>query len=173
MQSKYKTQKKTIFILIICVGILVLIDIFIKEWIKKNDLQNIGKCSGSRALIHYHPVYNEKGSYINLITSLEYNRIIFLIIAFIGIIFGAFLLKYILKSKRRYGYNMVVIVPEILFIAAYVGRFVERIRGFYTLDYIAIKNVGILDLLDFYFVLGCVGIIVVSMYIQNIDTKQK
>lgn len=90
MQNVLKTEKKPIFISIICVGILVLIDIFIKEWIKKNDLQNIGKCEGSRALIHYHPVYNEKGSYINLVTSLEYNRIIFLIIAFIGIVFGLF-----------------------------------------------------------------------------------
>lgn len=173
MQNILKKEKKYIYISMLFVGIFVLIDILVKLWITRFDFRNIGRCDGSNNFIHYHPVYNEKGSYINLVANLQYNRIIFLIIAFAGVLFGFFLLIYILNRKQKYGYNAVVVVPEIFFIAACLGRFIERIRGFYTLDYIAIKNIGILDLLDVFFVLGCVGLIFVTAHIQYKEKNNK
>lgn len=166
-------EQRVICLSAVSVMILVIVDMLIKHYIMKYDANNIGLCAGSDKIFHYHPVYNEMGSYINLKLNLEYKRNMFVVLAFFASLFSLYMLYYLLKKKQIYCYSDMAIIPCVLFISACIGRLVERMRENYTLDYIAIRKIGILDLLDVYFVIGAVGLGVILLRLEYLDKKRK
>lgn len=173
MRDVWKNQKKSIGLTLILTLFLIGVDQLLKWIIFTFDRASIDNCNGSKFIFHYHPVFNEKGSFLNLKLNLEYNYPLFLGITFMGIILCVYLLCYFLKAKQLYCSGYGIMLPVVFFLAACGGRLVERILWRYTLDYIAIRNMGILDLIDIYLVLGCAGLLMVACYIQWMENKLK
>lgn len=151
--------------------LLVILDETIKSLIWCYDGCAINNCGGSDRLIHYHPIFNEAGSFLNRKLDMQYNYLIFMGIGVIGMAFCAYLFWYFLKARQKYNCSSVVFVPVTVFLAACVGRVYERPIWDYTLDYIAIKNAGILDLIDVYLWVGGIGLLIANFYIQNKEKK--
>lgn len=117
-------------------------------------------CTGSNALVHFHPIINEYGSLLNLNIGLEYHFYLFVLECLLGL--GMVLLFYFfqLYLRQHYHFHFAIWIPTILLATACFGRLVERILWKYTLDFIAIKNLGIWDIGDVYLFVGCIGFMI-------------
>lgn len=173
MKYILKKEKKILQLSVVLVAFLIMVDEIIKYVIYSFDNGAIDNCEGSSSIIHYHPVFNEKGSFLNLKLDMEYHYILFLGITLLGILFSMFLFFYLLKARQIHKCHYGIMVPAIFFLAACVGRLIERFFWQYTLDYIAIRKIGIMDLVDLYLVIGCIGLFGVACYVQSLENKLK
>jgi len=94
-------------------------------------------------------------------------------ICILGIVLVVYLLYYFSKIVQMYHCNCCIFVPLVFVFAACAGRLFERFIWDYTLDYIAIKRIGILDLLDAYLAIGGITLIIALGYAQSLENKKK
>lgn len=167
----WKKETKSLGLSLTIAICMIGIDQLIKWCIYTYNKDAINNCNGSNHIFHYHPVFNESGSFLNLKLNMEYNKFLFLGIALVGVLLGLYLLNYSLRMKQLYCCNYIIMLPSNFFLAACFGRLLERIFWQYTLDFIAIKNIGVLDFIDIYLVFGCVGLIFVACYLQYMENK--
>lgn len=132
----------------------------------------IDSCSGSNFLIHLHPTFNKSGSFLNLKLNSEFNYFVFFLLTIFGFLFSVFLFILFLQKKNFYNISGLSLITAVFFISGTLGRVIERFLWDFTLDFIAVKYIGILDLIDLYFLLGCIGIIIVSFIFQLYDNKK-
>lgn len=129
-------------------------------------------CEGSGAFIHFHPEINSAGSFLNLKLGMEYNELLFMLLIVCGFLAAGMLLIYIIFLNDFYGAGTWTLISPILFMSASVGRLAERLIWEYTFDFIAVKNVGILDMCDVYLLGGCAVLLITAAYFQNCETKK-
>lgn len=118
MKKFLEQEKRNIILSLVIVVLLVAIDEVIKGLIYHLDRNAIGNCEGSESLIHYHPVFNEAGSFLNLKLDLEYQYPMFLGMALVGIAVGIYLLYYIFKTRQRFDCSGLLFIPTSIFLAA-------------------------------------------------------
>ncbi len=166
-------RKKIFWISIIVAVFLIWLDETVKTLILHYDGQRINHCNGSDCLIHYHPVLNEAGSFLNQKLDMQYNYPVFMGIGVLGIIFSVYLFWQFWEARKKYNCSSMVFVPGTVFLAACVGRVIERLIWDYTLDFIAVKNAGVIDLIDVYLWVGGFGLLMANLYIQILERRAK
>lgn len=123
--------------------VIIFADIVIKLTIMSKYPGTIENCNITGALIHFHPRYNTAGSTVNMLFGLTYNRTIFIFICIGGIALSVFTFVYLYKKFAKYGMPFWGCIAHICLLAGTAGRFIERLIMEYTLDYIAIKHMGV------------------------------
>ena len=129
-------------------------------------------CSGSRSLVHFHPEINEAGSFLNLKLGITYNESVFIVMTAAGLFAGILFLLYVLFLREVYSAVICVIISPVFFISGCMGRFLERLIWRYTFDFIAVRNIGILDVCDLYLTIGCIALVITAIYFQVCENKQ-
>ena len=56
-------------------------------------------------------------------------------------------------------------------LAVGLGRIIERVFWEFTLDYIAVRNFGIWDTLDFYAIFGGIGVVIMFLFFDKWRVK--
>lgn len=166
--EKMKKRNHIIFILL-----LTAIDIVIKKYILFTYSDRLDQCSGG--MIHFHPKYNEAGSFVNDRFGVGFSQVRFEIFLLLFIVLLIKLWFDLQKECINKGYNQKWMYVYDLFIAACFARAFERLGGRYTLDYLAIKNIGILDTGDIYIVIGAIGMGIFGIYcvLKSKELKNK
>lgn len=157
---------------ILFVALLIWLDEFIKYYIVYIKKAPIDVCNSEGEWIHFHPTYNTAGSALSLKTSLDFSQVLFMLLAFVvSLAMIYYWVKYrkLLDNDQK---GTVFLLGFDIMLAGSVGRIVERIFWPYTLDYIAIRDMAICDLIDIYLFLGGIGILLVIFYI-NVKNKRK
>ena len=134
--QKIKKKNHIIFILL-----LTAIDIVIKKYILFMHSDKLDQCSGG--IIHFHPKYNEAGSFVNDRFGVGFSQVKFEIFLLLLIVLLIRLWFDLEKECINKGYNQKWMYVYDLFIVAFFARAFERLWGRYTLDYLAMKNIGI------------------------------
>ena len=129
-------------------------------------------CSGSRSLVHFHPEINEAGSFLNLKLGITYNESVFIVMTAAGLFAGILFLLYVLFLREVYSAVICVIISPVFFISGCMGRLLERLIWRYTFDFIAVRNIGILDVCDLYLTIGCIALVITAIYFQVCENKQ-
>ena len=129
-------------------------------------------CSGSRSLVHFHPEINEAGSFLNLKLGITYNESVFIVMTAAGLFAGILFLLYVLFLREVYSAVICVIISPVFFISGCMGRFLERLIWRYTFDFIAVRNIGILDVCDLYLIIGCIALVITAIYCQVCENKR-
>lgn len=129
-------------------------------------------CSGSRSLVHFHPEINEAGSFLNLKLGITYNESVFIVMTAAGLFAGILFLLYVLFLREVYSAVICVIISPVFFISGCMGRLLERLIWRYTFDFIAVRNIGILDVCDLYLIIGCIALVITAIYFQVCENKQ-
>ena len=129
-------------------------------------------CSGSRSLVHFHPEINEAGSFLNLKLGITYNEPVFIVMTAAGLFAGILFLLYVLFLREVYSAVICVIISPVFFISGCMGRLLERLIWRYTFDFIAVRNIGILDVCDLYLTIGCIALVITAIYFQVCENKQ-
>lgn len=129
-------------------------------------------CSGSRSLVHFHPEINEAGSFLNLKLGITYNESVFIVMTAAGLFAGILFLLYVLFLREVYSAVICVIISPVFFISGCMGRLLERLIWGYTFDFIAVRNIGILDVCDLYLTIGCIALVITAIYFQVCENKQ-
>ena len=129
-------------------------------------------CSGSRSLVHFHPEINEAGSFLNLKLGITYNESVFIVMTVAGLFAGILFLLYVLFLREVYSAVICVIISPVFFISGCMGRLLERLIWRYTFDFIAVRNIGILDVCDLYLTIGCIALVITAIYFQVCENKQ-
>lgn len=129
-------------------------------------------CSGSRSLVHFHPEINEAGSFLNLKFGITYNESVFILMTVAGLFAGILFLLYVLFLREVYSAVICVIISPVFFISGCMGRLLERLIWGYTFDFIAVRNIGILDVCDLYLTIGCIALVITAIYFQVCENKQ-
>ncbi len=142
--------------------LLTLIDIVIKKYISATFADEFDQCSGG--MIHFHPTYNTAGSFLNARFGVGFSQVLFEISLFIFIVILVKLWLDLEKECINKGYNFKWMFTLDFFIAACLARAFERVGGRYTLDYLAIQNIGVLDTVDIYIAIGVIGVCMFGVY---------
>lgn len=171
MKRILKQEKKKLLLSLLLAVALVAVDELIKTAIFYFDKKTIGNCTGSDSLIHYHPVFNEAGSFLNIKFDVEYSYFVFLGINIVGLLLSVYMFCFLLQSRYLFRCSGIVYVPAAFFFAACLGRLIERIVWGYTLDYVAIKKIGIIDLIDMYLWVAGIGFVIAIIHIQMLEKK--
>ena len=129
-------------------------------------------CSGSRSLVHFHPEINEAGSFLNLKLGITYNESVFIVMTAAGLFAGILFLLYVLFLREVYSAVICVIISPVFFISGCMGRLLERLIWRYTFDFIAVRNIGILDVCDLYLTIGCIALVITAIYFQVCESRQ-
>ena len=129
-------------------------------------------CSGSRSLVHFHPEINEAGSFLNLKLGITYNESVFIVMTVAGLFAGILFLLYVLFLREVYSAVICVIISPVFFISGCMGRLLERLIWGYTFDFIAVRNIGILDVCDLYLTIGCIALVITAIYFQVCENKR-
>ena len=129
-------------------------------------------CSGSRSLVHFHPEINEAGSFLNLKLGITYNESVFIVMTAAGLFAGILFLLYVLFLREVYSAVICVIISPVFFISGCMGRFLERLIWRYTFHFIAVRNIGILDVCDLYLIIGCIALVITAIYCQVCENKR-
>lgn len=129
-------------------------------------------CSGSRSIVHFHPEINEAGSFLNLKLGITYNESVFIVMTVAGLLAGILFLLYVLFLREVYSAVICVIISPVFFISGCMGRLLERLIWGYTFDFIAVRNIGILDVCDLYLTIGCIALVITAIYFQVCENKQ-
>ena len=128
--------------------------------------------SGSRSIVHFHPEINEAGSFLNLKFGITYSVPVFILITVLGVFAGRLFLAYVLFLREVYSTVICVIISPVFFISGCMGRFLERLIWGYTFDFIAVRNIGILDVCDLYLSIGCIALVITAIYFQVCENNQ-
>lgn len=123
---------------------------------------NIPVCNGSSQFVHFHPVINDSGSFLNLKLSLRYNQTIFIVFSLLGATASLVLYCYLLFLCDMYQVKHIALIPSCFMFSACLSRAIERIFWTYTMDFIAIKHIGILDVIDCYLFIACISFIITA-----------
>ena len=129
-------------------------------------------CSVSRSVVHFHPEINEAGSFLNLKLGITYNESVFIVMTAAGLFAGILFLLYVLFLREVYSAVICVIISPVFFISGCMGRLLERLIWRYTFDFIAVRNIGILDVCDLYLTIGCIALVITAIYFQVCENKQ-
>lgn len=129
-------------------------------------------CSASRSIVHFHPEINEAGSFLNLKLGITYNESVFIVMTVAGLFAGILFLLYVLFLREVYSAVICVIIFPVFFISGCMGRLLERLIWGYTFDFIAVRNIGILDVCDLYLTIGCIALVITAIYFQVCENKQ-
>ena len=165
-------NRKVLITSAIYIVVLIGINLFLSFVLRQKYCDLLNLCEGSEKLIHFHPTINESGSFLNLKLDLEYDRLVFIIVNIGALGAATICFMYFLYLKGIYNTGDYVVMPMVLFIAGCLGRIAERIIWEYTFDYIAIKKIGILDLIDLYLVIGCVSLLGITIVFQKMENTQ-
>ena len=155
-------MKKTDVLHLSLIAILIILDEFIKYYIVHVIKAPLDVCNGEGGLVHFHPTFNTAGNALSLRTGLEFSQGLFLMVACVGTVV-------MLYDWIKYRNTAGVLVFDLV-LAGTLGRVIERLFWSYTLDYIAVKNLAIFDLIDIYLFLGAAGAAVFLVYV---DVKKK
>lgn len=152
------------------IAFLIIIHIFVAYIL--NTYYSDSICSGSSWIIHFHPEINEAGSFLNLKFDINYNRFVFVFMAVLGLFASILFLLYVLFAREVYSAAIYVILSPVFFISGCMGRLLERLIWRYTFDFIAVRNIGILDVCDLYLTIGCIALVITAIYFQVCENKQ-
>ena len=157
----------------LCAVLLARLDEMVKTMILCYDGQAINNCDRKNSLIYYQPVFNNAGSILNGKMDKPYNYLLFMGIGILGILFSLYLFWYFGEVRKKYNCSSMIFVPVTVFLAACIGRVTERLVWDYTLDFIAVKNAGVLDLIDIYLWVGGLGLLIANFYVQILERRAK
>lgn len=129
-------------------------------------------CSASRSIVHFHPEINEAGSFLNLKFDLAYSAPVFILLTISALFVGIVFLLYVLFLREVYSATILVIISPVFFISGCMGRLLERLIWGYTFDFIAVRDIGILDVCDLYLTIGCIALVITAIYFQVCENKQ-
>lgn len=181
MISLLKKEKKTIILSALLAFLLIIFDLWTKNFILRFWGDKLDKCNNEGSFIHFHPVYNEAGNTLSLKTGLTFSKNIFFALCLIGAVFTVFYYLYFLYIKNILDLNLLCVVPLVFLFAGIMARLIERPIWRYTLDFIAIKNIGIIDFVDLYFLVAFIGILLMlivsevkdNAYLKELTKQQK
>lgn len=164
-------MKKKISINFLVVAILITIDECIKKYIYFIRQGLTETCSGG--IIHIHPVFNEYGTTMNMLSQTSHSKMGFVVWNLILLGVAVWLWNYSYRTLIAYKKSLVWLLPIDFLAAVGLGRIVERFCWEYTLDYIAIRNYGIWDTLDLYAMCGSLGCIVLFFALDRWKAQDK
>ena len=164
--------KKRIWILVLLGVFLVTLDEIIKFYISNNFSNLIGLCEGGKPFIHFHPTFNTAGSTIFLKLNLEYNRVVLMIIDLICLIVTIALWIYMYHEIIVYNLKKTHIMGVYFLLVASIARIIESFFWEYTLDYLSVKGVGVMDTIDLYLAIGVILIFATAFKIESIKKKK-
>lgn len=165
--ARRKTNKKTVLLTAGAIVVLLGIHMITAWYLNRFYGNETYVCLGSEKLFHFHPEQNTAGSFLNLKFQIGYSKVIFILLSAMCVPFFVWLLRYFLRLKEFYGMGVWVAMSPVFFISAILGRIADRLLWEYTFDFIAVKNVGILDMGDVYLLVGCAVLIVTAVYMQT------
>lgn len=166
-------RKRIIGIIVVCAVLLARLDEKVKTLILRYDGQAINNFDKKSGFIYYRPVFQKGEGIFSGKLDMPYRYWIFVGVGILGILFSLYLFRYFWKARKEYNCNGIIFVPVTVFLAACIGRVTERLIWDYTLDYIAVKNAGVLDLIDIYLWVGGLGLLIVNFYIQILERRAK
>lgn len=153
--------------------VLIVQDIVLKFYIVNMSKMEWNTCENSGQFIHFHPTYNTAGSFLALKLGTQISSTVFILLALFFSVIVAGVGMWCMGKLKDYQKEKLALIPFDILLAGTVGRVVERCIWQYTLDYIAIKNIAICDLLDIYLFVGAVGVGIVGVYIDYLKGKKK
>lgn len=168
MKILNKRESKLLSIVILV--ILISVHIFIAYILNSYYSDQI--CSGSRSIVHFHPEINEAGSFLNLKFDLAYSAPVFILLTISALFVGIVFLLYVLFLREVYSATILVIISPVFFISGCMGRLLERLIWGYTFDFIAVRDIGILDVCDLYLIIGCIALVITAIYFQVCENKR-
>ena len=165
--NKRKSKLLSLVMIVFLIGVHMFV-VFMLNYYHYSDQT----CSGSRSIVHFHPEINEAGSFLNLRFGITYNEPVFILMTVAGLFAGTLFLLYVLFLREVYSAVICVIISPVFFISGCMGRLLERLIWRYTFDFIAVRNIGILDVCDLYLTIGCIALVITAIYFQVCENKQ-
>lgn len=120
--------------------------------------------NSSKQLISFYPFYNVAGSFLSSAFGIPYSKTGFYVCAAVFTVLMAFCYVWVYRKLESYGMSKKIFFAMDLLLAGGWGRIVDKIFWKYTLDYIAIRYIGICDLLDFYATIGEISLYILLIY---------
>lgn len=162
-QGNLENEHMTIAIwsIVFCV-FLLLFAVGVSYYLHGKYDNNIPVCNGSSRLVHFHPVINDSGSFLNLKLGFMYRQTIFIVISLFGAAASFVLYCYLMYLCNVYHVKQIALIPSCVMFSACLSRAVERVFWTYTMDFIAIKHIGILDVIDCYLFIACLSFIITA-----------
>lgn len=165
--NKRKSKLLSLVMIVFLIGIHMFVAFMLNYYHYSDQI-----CSGSRSIVHFHPEINGAGSFLNLKLGTTYNEPIFILLTVSGVFAGILFLLYVLFLREMYSAVICVIISPVFFISGCMGRFLERLIWGYTFDFIALRNIGILDICDLYLIIGCAALVFTAACFQMCENKQ-
>jgi len=172
MKEFVRKNKKCILMSLIASFLVAATNTIISFWLRINYLDKINTCNGSNKLIHFCPTINKSGSMLNLKFGLHYNQILFIGMILIWMVMVLLLFFYFLYLHDVYHMAHHMVSSSIFLMGALVSRVIERFLWGETFDYIAIKEIGILDGVDIFLFLGLIALMVEVIICSRSEAKQ-
>ncbi len=169
---QYVKVNKAIFLSLLLLCALSMSGMLVTSYIlRQTSLHLIGTCTGSDQFLHFHPAMNEAGSTLALRLGLPYARGLFIALCLVlsaGVALYAIYQTYLC---RFYRVSTALCLPMGLLLGACLGRAVERVLWPYTLDFIAVRNLGIWDVGDVLLFLGALGLLAWALVQSFLERK--
>ncbi len=145
---------------------LIVLDEFLKVFFVYIKKVSIDSCMVCEKIVHFHPCYNVSGSFLSAALGTPFSKVGFMIcIMVFGASAGIFYI-WLYKQLKLYQKSAAALYGADFMFAGAFGRLIERCFWEYTFDYIAIRYVGICDLIDIYLFIGIISTIILSIYLD-------
>lgn len=150
---------------------LIFFAIGVSYYLHKKYEHTFFVCENGSKLIHFHPLLNDAGSFLNLQLDVGYSQMLFIVCSLLGAMVSFVLYWYLMYLCNIYHMKYIVLIPACFAFSACVSRAIERIFWIYTMDFIAIRHIGILDIIDCYLVLACLSFIITAMVFSQEEKR--
>lgn len=162
-------RKTVIACHLILISALVLADECIKSYLYFFRQDLMSECAGG--VLHIHPTFNEYGTTMSMVFNLPYNETVFIIWNLVLLGLAGWIWKYSYDKLVAFKKKTIWLFPVDAWLAVGLGRIIERVFWEFTLDYIAVRNFGIWDTLDFYAISGGIGVVIMFLFLDKWKAK--
>ena len=172
MKKLFYGQKKTLAIMLVLMMIMIGGSLLLSGYLRDKYSVSIDLCSGDDSLIHFHPTLNQHGSFLNMRLDIAYVKPLFLTLIIFGFLLAVLYAIYFLYLKQLYQAKWFVMLSPTFMLTVCLARFVERLLWDYTFNFIAIKGIGILDMIDIFIIVALVGLIYSAVCFQQYEQNK-